>query len=280
MNYELHPLCTLFPRMADAEFAALVADIKANGLREPITTHGGMILDGGNRYRACIDAGLEPTFSEFKGGNIVAYVLSANLHRRHMTAGQQAAIVASAQDWGKAHVHGGDRKSYQGKALDLDTVKGRQAQSGASKPTQIMADMVAKASPELAKQVAHGEISLPKAAEQISGKRSVAKAPEPLETPAIPDGMIQIEQDRLDELRANLQEALDDNNSMARVFEANDKLVAALEEAKRYREQNRILESRIAGLMNEKNEAIRAAKSWQNKFLKLEKQAGLVCSTI
>lgn len=97
---------------------------------------------------------------------------------------------------------------------------------------------------------------------------------------AIPKGMVQIEQSMLDELRANLQETLDDNNSMARVFDANDKLIAALDEAKRYREQNRILESRIAGLMNEKNTAIRAAKSWQNKFQKLEKQAGLVCSTI
>lgn len=131
------------------------------------------------------------------------------------------------------------------------------------------------------------------AAKEVAGEVTtaamlrVAEPPKPeaekvtIDIPAaIPDGMIQIEQDRLDELRSNLQEALDDNNSMARVFEANDKLVAALDEAKRYREQNRILESRIAGLMNEKNEAIRAAKSWQNKFLKLEKQAGLVCSTI
>lgn len=131
------------------------------------------------------------------------------------------------------------------------------------------------------------------AAKEVAGEVTtaamlrVAEPPKPeaekvtIDIPAaIPDGMIQIEQDRLDELRANLQEALDDNNSMARVFEANDKLVAALDEAKRYREQNRILESRIAGLMNEKNEAIRAAKSWQNKFLKLEKQAGFVCSTI
>ena len=52
MTHELHPLCTLFPRMGGAEFDALCADIKANGLREAITLHNGMILDGGNRYRA------------------------------------------------------------------------------------------------------------------------------------------------------------------------------------------------------------------------------------
>ena len=57
---ELHPLCTLFPRVQGAEFDALVADIKTNGLRQPITLHNGMILDGGNRYAACVAAGMEP----------------------------------------------------------------------------------------------------------------------------------------------------------------------------------------------------------------------------
>ena len=61
-EYELHPLCTLFPRLGDEEAARLAEDIKANGLREPITLCGGMILDGGNRYAACITAGVEPQF--------------------------------------------------------------------------------------------------------------------------------------------------------------------------------------------------------------------------
>lgn len=79
-----------------------------------------------------------------------------------MTPGQQAAIVASAQDWSKANSHGGDRKSDQKATLPLDTIASRAAESGASERTQRMADKVAKADPELAKQVAHGEISLPK----------------------------------------------------------------------------------------------------------------------
>lgn len=171
MNYELHPLCTLFPRISGDEFGALVADIKANGLQSPIVIHDGMILDGGNRYRACIEAGVEPEFREFDGGSIVAFVLSANLHRRHMSAGQQAAIVSSAQDWAKAQGRGGDRKSSdQSATLHFDSVEKRAAESGASIRTQKMADKVAKASPDLAKQVAHGEISLPAAVKQVSGK--------------------------------------------------------------------------------------------------------------
>ena len=64
-SYQLHPLCTLFPRLAGTDFAALVSDIQANGLRDPITLHDGMILDGGNRIRACHEAGVEPHFRQF-----------------------------------------------------------------------------------------------------------------------------------------------------------------------------------------------------------------------
>jgi len=54
--------------------------------------------------------------------------------------------------------------------LHFDSVEKRAAESGASIRTQKMADKVAKASPDLAKQVAHGEISLPAAVKQVSGK--------------------------------------------------------------------------------------------------------------
>ena len=103
---ELHPLCTLFPRMSDDEFAGLRADIAANGQRSPITLYEGKILDGGNRYRACLAEGKTPRFVEFDGGDPAAYVLSLNLRRRHLSVGQQAALVAAAQDWTAAHGQG------------------------------------------------------------------------------------------------------------------------------------------------------------------------------
>lgn len=173
---ELHPLCTLFPRLVGVEFDALKADIVANGQREPITVHEGLVLDGGNRYRACIEAGVAPQLLEFTGADPVAFVLSANLHRRHLTPGQQAAIVASAQDWSAARGAGALAADDKGAMLHLSTVADRVAQSGASVRTQKMADKVAKESPELAQKVAHGEISLPKALEQLAPKPS-ASAP-------------------------------------------------------------------------------------------------------
>lgn len=70
-----------------------------------------------------------------------------------MTAGQQAAIVASAQDWAKAQ---GSGRPESGQSCPLSTTKDRAAASGAHINTQKMADKVAKESPELAKQVASG----------------------------------------------------------------------------------------------------------------------------
>jgi ParB-like chromosome segregation protein Spo0J len=91
-----HPLAALIPPMSAEEFTKLVQDIAQNGLMEPITTFEGKILDGRHRYAACRQAGVAPRFTEFAGPDPVAFVLSKNLHRRHLTAAQKAAIAAEA----------------------------------------------------------------------------------------------------------------------------------------------------------------------------------------
>ncbi|MBK8799429.1 MAG: hypothetical protein IPM07_25410 [Anaerolineales bacterium] len=68
-------------------------------------------------------------------------------------------------------------------------------------------------------------------------------------------------------------ETLADNESMGKVFEANEQLAEAVGEAKRFREMNRLLEERVRGLMNEKNEAIRSAKRYKAAFEKSERAA-------
>lgn len=82
--------------MQDAEYETFRADIAEHGLREPIWLHAdGSIIDGRNRYRACIELGIEPAFETWNGnGSLVAFVVSLNLHRRHLTESQRAMVAA------------------------------------------------------------------------------------------------------------------------------------------------------------------------------------------
>ncbi|MFM0302882.1 ParB N-terminal domain-containing protein [Paraburkholderia sediminicola] len=286
-DLQLHPLCTWFPLISGAEFEALKADIQIQGLRQPIVIHEGQILDGGNRYRACIEIGVEPATVEFAGDDPVSFVLSSNLHRRHLSAGQQAAIVAGAQDWGRSQTVGGDGSNqHKSKAATLpdssmprDTVASRVARSGTSERTQRMADQVAKESRDLLKKVAHGKLSLLKAIKLITPTKPVvvpaapAVQPEP-EAPAGEYGPSAEELAYQDECEKADQNAY---NALVEVSQSDDRLAAALKlvadqarEIGRLKALVRTLEESRDGRMNQCNQHIRMIKSLERKLKKYE----------
>lgn len=146
-----HPLANLFPLIEGQAFADLVEDIRSNGLHERIIILDGMILDGRNRYRAAISAGvidrdelakwelpldadgfvLDPHLGRVQHqvtrhfeavidgklagsnkpiGDALTWVLSKNLHRRHLDESQRSAVAARLE----TVTHGGARAASDG----------------------------------------------------------------------------------------------------------------------------------------------------------------------
>lgn len=96
---EPHPLAELFPPLPDKDLGELADDICTFGLRNPIILYEGQVLDGRNRLAACRIAGVEPEFTEYEGDEPLYFVLSHNLHRRHLTESQRAMVAARIVDW-------------------------------------------------------------------------------------------------------------------------------------------------------------------------------------
>lgn len=92
---KLHPLAELFPPMTDVEYQALKKDIAENGQEDRVTFWNSMLVDGRHRWRACNELGIEcDAFDlECDEGELYQYVLSKNLHRRHLTESQRAVIA-------------------------------------------------------------------------------------------------------------------------------------------------------------------------------------------
>lgn len=95
MELEVHEAALVFPMMEGEEFESLVANIREQGLIEPIDLYEERVLDGRNRLLACERAGVEPQFREanLNGASPLEFVIAKNLHRRHLTPAQRAALA-------------------------------------------------------------------------------------------------------------------------------------------------------------------------------------------
>lgn len=194
-----HPLSAAFPAMPDDDFAALCADIKANGLIQPIVLFESQVIDGWHRYRACQAAGIEPRSSLLPAGSDpVAFVKSANGHRRHLTASQRA-VAYAACDGSKWASVGRPRNSAPGARLPetasatAATLCDAAKEADVSKRTMTDAKaVVAKAIPEIAAAVRDGKISakvgaklskLPKAEQAAALEKALQPKPKPKPKP-------------------------------------------------------------------------------------------------
>lgn len=92
---EFHTVANLFPMIDQIGFEALKSDIQQNGLIQPIYLYQNKIIDGRNRYLACLAVGVEPIFRNYEGAerDLLNFVISLNLQRRHLGASQKACLA-------------------------------------------------------------------------------------------------------------------------------------------------------------------------------------------
>jgi hypothetical protein len=64
---------------------------------EVVLHKGGVLINGRNRLATCNLAGVEPTFTTLNGHDPVAFIISADVNRRHLTEGQRAIAVVRAR---------------------------------------------------------------------------------------------------------------------------------------------------------------------------------------
>lgn len=160
---QFHPLADAFPLLDGKEFMALADDIAEHGLRESIKLLDDMILDGRNRYLACKSAGVEPSFEVFEGDDPVAYVISANLRRRHMDESQRSVVGAKL-----ATIRVGDNqhKTAEGSPIGeaITQAKAAELLNVGKRSVERAREVIEKGAPSLIAAVEQGRVSVSAAA--------------------------------------------------------------------------------------------------------------------
>lgn len=164
----IHPAADALPPMTPKEYVELVEDIRANGLMHPcvvirVDDGSDLLLDGRHRERACRELGIEPQYERLEVTDPIAFVLSANLHRRHLDEGQRALIATELAKLGK-----GQRADQMGTRAHLTQAQAAKALNVSPRSVKKARKVRAAGSPELVSAVERGETSLDAAYRQIA----------------------------------------------------------------------------------------------------------------
>lgn len=188
-----HKIANIFPMMDGDNYLNLKNDIKTNGLREPILIYEGKIIDGRNRYKACMELGIEPELKYYeKNGSLTNFVVSMNLHRRHLTSSQRAAIAVRIEEQlaieakERQRVSGGDRRSedYQEKSVEEKFPEPKKSGQARDEAASLMgtnpryvsdAKKIKNEDPELFEQVESGNKKIPQAMRELNGRENISK---------------------------------------------------------------------------------------------------------
>jgi protein gp37 len=190
-GYVIHPVAELFPLIEGEEFDALVADITEHGLTHPVvlSPDGTMLVDGRNRYKACIAAHLEPAVirlgSHYTDDLIAEYIISANLRRRQLDVGQRAMVGVGIEKHLAEQAREKERlrksaseSTLHDQAKSIHAADRAAAAVGVSHSAITKAKKVVAEAPDLAEKVRGGKTSLD-AAHKETRSREKAREEKP-----------------------------------------------------------------------------------------------------
>lgn len=154
---KFHEYANLFPMMPDSDIVKLAEDIKEKGQSDSIITLDGQILDGRNRYRACQMNGINPRCEEYAGDDPLGFVISHNLHRRHLSESQRAMVAAK---WAKLKMGHRPPSPIGGGAKETKTRDEAAELLNVGTSSIDRAKKVIKDAPGLVEKIESGEMSV------------------------------------------------------------------------------------------------------------------------
>ena len=166
----IHELAKVFPETGPEDYERIKQDMRDNGQQVPAWIYQGELLDGRTRQKVAKEEGMMLAVREWQGpGSALAFVLSLNLHRRHLNEGQRAMVAANI----KTHFEEEARQRKRaGKALDLraNLPEGRPRKRAAKllrvspRTVETASKVIKRGSPELVQAVQEGMVSVAAAA--------------------------------------------------------------------------------------------------------------------
>ena len=186
---EAHPAADAFPWLGEDELQELADDIRARRQEyKVVRLPDGRVIDGRNRELACRVAGIEPQYrtEDMTDDEVIEFVVSANVHRRNLSASQRAMAAAEL-----ANMKRGERKEQMGTGAHL-TTEAQENKTSVAEAAQKLdvsersvksAKKVKDKAPELVNAVKDGDLDVKTAAKVADlpkkERKKVAKAADP-----------------------------------------------------------------------------------------------------
>lgn len=172
----LHPAADSIPEMPADEYEAFLADVRENGIRQPIETDPGTttVLDGRTRLKAALEAGLSEVqvvdAPLGKDESPVLYMKRAALLRRHLTSGDRAILAAEIASL---------QICKNGSAREKTALREKAAAAAGLSPRTVASagTVLEKGTPEEVEAVKKGEVAPSRAEKLIRDKeKDIRKA--------------------------------------------------------------------------------------------------------